>query len=35
MGREGPQGIMEKVMMEIMFHVPDRGTRGCKKTRIT
>ena len=27
-----PQGIKEKVLMEIMFHVPDRATRDCKRS---
>lgn len=34
-GARGLRGILEKVMMDIMFHAPGRAKRGCKKICIT
>ena len=34
-GARGLRGILEKVMMDIMFQAPGRAKRGCKKICIT
>ncbi len=34
-GARGLRGIMEKVMMDIMFHAPEKARHGCRKICIT
>ena len=34
-GARGLRGVMEKVMMDIMFHAPARARRGCRKICIS